>query len=89
MADFKIGDRVRALVDCNNDLCDDGLGIEHCASRGDELIVRRESTIPGRLCVSHEHITDRSFLVDPHEIELVAPAPQDKDAATSASKDQT
>lgn len=71
MSDFQSGDRVRALVDCDNDLTEDGMGVEHCASRGDELIMRGPSTVPGRWKVSHEHITGRAFLVDPHEIELI------------------
>jgi hypothetical protein len=69
---FNVGDRVRALVACDNDLTDDGMGIEHCAQRGDVLIVRRFSSVPGRLVVSHEDVTDgRGFLVDPHEVERI------------------
>lgn len=68
---FAVGDRVVALVHMENDLIADGMGVEHCASKGDELIVRRVSFgYLNCIAVSHEHVTDRAFCVAPHEIEL-------------------
>lgn len=66
---FSVGEKVVALVRMENDLRDDGMGVEHCASKGDVLIVRKVSF--GYLhciAVSHEHITDRAFCVAPFEI---------------------
>lgn len=78
MADFLIGQRVRALVHMENDLRDDGMGIEHCASKGDVLVVRRISGgIVNSVIVSHEHITDRSFCAAPGELELIPEDPKE------------
>ncbi len=73
---FAVGDRVVALVECINDLTDDGMGIEYCAKKGDELIVRRvKFGFLNCIAVSHEHITDgRTFGVAPHEIASVQKA---------------
>jgi hypothetical protein len=38
-----VGQRVRAKIDMLNDLREDGMGVERCASKGEELIVRKES----------------------------------------------
>jgi hypothetical protein len=68
---FAVGDRVIALVNMDNDLSDEGFGVQHCASKGDALIVRRVGWSGGCvncIAVSHEHITDRTFGVAPHEI---------------------
>lgn len=67
-----IGSRIRVTVDCENDLRDAGMGVELCASKGEELIVRGHSPYnAGRIYVSHEHITDRSFAVNQDEYEVV------------------
>jgi len=39
-----VGQRVRAKIDMLNDLREDGMGVEHCASKGEELIVRKVSS---------------------------------------------
>lgn len=68
---FAVGDRVVALVQMEDDLTDDGLGVQHCANKGDTLIVRRVSFgYVNCIAVSHEHITDRAFCVAPNEIAL-------------------
>jgi len=67
-----VGQRVRAKVEMLNDLREDGMGVEHCASAGDELIVRKVSSgFLNCISVSHEHITDRAFCVAVDEIEPV------------------
>ncbi len=72
---FAVGDRVVALVEMINDLTSDGMGIEHCAKKGDELIVRKVSFgYLNCIAVSHEHITDRAFCVAPNEISAIAKA---------------
>lgn len=69
---FAVGDRVVALVEMLSDLTDDGMGVEHCASKGEELIVRKVSFgCLNCIAVSHEHITDRAFCVAPNEIAKV------------------
>ncbi len=69
---FAVGDRVVALIDMINDLRDDGIGIEHCARKGEELIVRHVSFgYLNCIAVSHEQIIDRSFCVAPNEIAKV------------------
>ena len=68
---FEVGQKVRAKIDMTNDLREDGMGVEHCASKGDELIVRRV-TAYGGFAVSHEHITDRAFIATADELEAVA-----------------
>jgi hypothetical protein len=66
---FTVGDRVVALVNMENDLTCDGMGVELCASKGEELIVRRVSFgYLNCIAVSHEHVTDRAFCVAPDEI---------------------
>lgn len=67
----EVGQKVNARIDLISDLRDDGLGIEVCAKRGDDLIVRRITD--GFICVSHEDITDRSFSVKLDEIDYVYP----------------
>jgi hypothetical protein len=63
---------VVALIDMLNDLTCDGMGVEHCASKGEELIVRKVSFgYTNCIAVSHEHITDRAFCVAPNEIAAV------------------
>lgn len=69
-----IGSRIRVLVNCENDLREDGMGVEHCASKGEELIVRQHGHNLKTIVVSHEHITDRSFCVFEGEYEVVAAA---------------
>ena len=67
-----VGQRVRAKVDMLNDLTCDGMAVEHCASKGEELIVRKVSSgYRNCIAVSHEHITDRAFCVAVDEIEPV------------------
>lgn len=67
-----VGQRVRAKIDMLNDLREDGMGVEHCASKGEELIVRKVSSgFLNCISVSHEHITDRAFCVAVDEIEPV------------------
>ena len=74
-AEIEIGAKVKVTVDCWDDLRDDGMGMSLCAGRGEVLVVRGHSTfMEGRLFVSHEHITDRSFTVDPGEYELLPAA---------------
>lgn len=71
----EIGSRVRVTVDCESDLRDAGMGVELCASKGEELIVRGHSPyVDTRIYVSHEHITDRSFSVDAGEYEVLPKA---------------
>ena len=75
---FVVGDKVTALISLDNDLCEEGLGIEHCASKGDTLVVRRVSFgYLNCIAVSHEHITDRAFCVAPHEIAAIATTKQE------------
>lgn len=70
---FVVGQKVVALVDMLNDLTDDGMGIEHCASKGETLVVRHvDSGYRNCISVSHEHITDRAFCVAPNEIAAAA-----------------
>jgi hypothetical protein len=70
---FAVGDKVVTLVECENDLTDDGMGVELCARKGETLVVRRVSFgYLNCIAVSHEHITDRAFCVSPDEIERVA-----------------
>lgn len=67
---FAVDDKVTALIRMDNDLREDGMGIEHCASKGDTLVVRKVSFgFLNCISVSHEHITDRAFCVAPNEIE--------------------
>ena len=66
---FQVGQKVIALVDMVNDLTDDGMGRELCATSGEELIIRRIGTgYTNCISVSHEHITDRSFCCAPDKI---------------------
>jgi hypothetical protein len=72
--EFKVGQRVTALVSMYDDLVQDGLGMVHCANKGEELIVRKVSQgYKYCISVSHEHITDRAFCVAPEEIVPVTP----------------
>lgn len=70
---FHVGQRVRALVDMENDLTEDGMGVEQCASKGDVLVVRRVgSGYLNCIAVSHEYITDgRAFCAAPTELEAI------------------
>lgn len=71
MNEFILGQRVRALVDMDNDLSDVGLGVQRCANKGDLLVVRRISPgIVNSVIVSHEDVTDRAFCASPDELEL-------------------
>jgi len=66
---FAVGDAVTALIDMENDLTDDGMGVELCARKGEALIVRRVAFgYLNCISVSHPQITDRAFCVAPHEI---------------------
>jgi len=67
-----VGQRVRAKIEMLDDLTDEGMGLQCCAKKGDELIVRRIGS-GYRYCiaVSHEHITDCAFCVAVDEIEPV------------------
>lgn len=67
-----IGQKVNARIDLLDDLTEEGFGLCVCARRGDELVVRR-ITEHGNICVSHEQITDRSFVVTPSEIDYIYP----------------
>ena len=71
--EFTVGDKVRAKVAMWNDLRDDGMGVQHCASRGDILVIRRISpSIVNCLIVSHEDVTDgRGFCAAPNEVERI------------------
>lgn len=72
MAELTVGMRVRALIHMDSDLTDDGMGIQRCANKGDELIIRRvDSGYKNCIAVSHENITDRAFCVAPDEIEVM------------------
>lgn len=69
---FSVGDKVEALIEMINDLTSEGMGVQHCARKGDKLIVRRVSFgYINCITVSHEHITDRAFCVSPDEINLI------------------
>lgn len=69
---FEVGQRVIALVEMINDMTEDGMGRELCASAGEELIVRKVNEgIRNCINVSHENIIDRAFCVAPNEIMLV------------------
>jgi hypothetical protein len=80
MADFKVGDRVRAK-EAIYEPADDHAPGGYLCDKNDLLIVRKLTPQFKRsLSVSHEHITDRSFGVEPDE---VVPA-----GVPSGSKDQ-
>lgn len=67
-----VGQRVRAKIEMLDDLTDEGMGLQCCAKKGDELIIRRISSgYRNYIAVSHEHITDRAFCVAADEIEPV------------------
>ena len=69
---FCIGDMVVALVDLVNDLRDEGMGVQCCAHKGDELVVRKVYFgFLNCISVSHAHVTDRSFCVAPNEISII------------------
>jgi hypothetical protein len=83
---LSIGSRIRVTVDCESDLRDAGMGVELCASKGEELIVRGHSPYSeGRIYVSHEHVTDRSFSVDRSEYEVV-PSIKPSNICTDAAR---
>lgn len=71
---FQVGNIVRAAVDCDSDLREDGMGVERCAGKGEMLVVRRLTQ--NGYEVSHPHIHDRTFHVAEHEIEEAPPAVQ-------------
>lgn len=79
---FAVGDRVVALREFYNDLTGDGMGMHHCASKGDLLIVRGLLSTRLEYCiaVSHEHVTDRAFCVSPSEIRLAVSNTEGKGA---------
>jgi len=64
---FKVGQKVKAKIRMINDLREDGMGIELCAKENDELVIR-EIRPTGRYAVSHEHITNRSFIATSEEL---------------------
>ncbi|AMC34782.1 hypothetical protein [Janthinobacterium sp. B9-8] len=67
-----VGQKVRAKIYMDNDLTDEGMGIQRYANKGDELIIRRiNSGYKTCISVSHENITDRTFGVSVDEIEPV------------------
>lgn len=70
--DIKVGMKVRALVTMDNDMVDNGYGIERCADIGDTLIVRGIG-VGYRNCisVSHKPAPDYTFCVAPAEIEEI------------------
>lgn len=71
MKELCVGQRVRALVEMVDDQTDEGAGIQLCARKGDELIVRK---VPGGkwVIVSHPNVTDgRGFCVSPDEVEVL------------------
>lgn len=67
---FGIGQKVKAKITMTNDLRDAGMGVEVCAYAGDELIIR-EDRGNGRFAVSHEDITDNSFIATDGELEEI------------------
>ena len=68
-----VGQKVCATVTMENDLTDDGMGIQLCANRGDTLIVRKVSSgYLNCISVSHEGVTDRAFCCAPNEIEPIS-----------------
>ena len=70
--EFKVGQKVRAKITLENDLQEDGIGVQLCASAGDELIIRKISSgYRNCISVSHEGITDRAFCVHESEIEPI------------------
>lgn len=66
-----IGQLVNARKRLINDLREDGMGIEICCERGDDLYVREIKN--GYILVSHYGILDRSFCVDIEEIDYIYP----------------
>jgi len=69
----KVGQKVRAKITMENDLTDDGMGIQLCANRGDTLIVHKVSSgYLNCISVSHEGVADRAFCCAPNEIEPVS-----------------
>lgn len=68
---FTVGQSVVLLEDIWDDGCENHHPPGYLAHRGETLIVRAYD--PGHefpVCVSHEHITDRSFRVALSEIKL-------------------
>lgn len=74
MADFKIGDRVRAKLAIYEEADDHAPGGYVCA-KNDLLIVREVYPLAARwpYSVSHESVTDNSFCVAADEIEPEQP----------------
>lgn len=69
MAEYKVGDRVRAVAGIYEPADDHAPGGWLCG-KGDLLIVRKVTPQFKRsLSVSHEDVTDCSFGVEPSEIE--------------------
>jgi hypothetical protein len=65
------------------------MGIELCARRGEELIVRGHSPYSEhRIYVSHEGITDRSFYVDGGEYEVVEATDQHQVSGTNPKESE-
>lgn len=67
---FYVGQKVKAKICLVDDYTEDGLGSLVCANAGDALIIRKVRG-HGRFEVSHEHITDRSFIATDGELEAV------------------
>jgi hypothetical protein len=68
-----VGTRVRALKTLGEGPSGDSPGSHFC-NKGDELVVREIKQHPSAswpLCVSHEHIIDRSFYIGLDEVEAI------------------
>jgi hypothetical protein len=64
---IKLGGTVRAAVNMDNDLRDEGMGLIRCCNRGDMLTIH-ETRNNGKLCVSKVGDEFR-FICALHEIE--------------------
>ena len=69
---MEIGDKVTAKIDLLSDMRDEGMGMQLCANKGDELIVRGKSEYSDtRFHVSRPNC-DYIFCADDYELELAA-----------------
>lgn len=68
---MKAGDKVMLTEDIYDDGCDNHHPPGFIAMKGEIVVVRK--VVGRRLQVSHEHITNRSFMIDPRECK---PAPE-------------
>lgn len=68
---FQVGSEVRAAVDCDSDLREDGMGVERCASKGEALVVRKVTQ--NGYEVSYPTVLGGNFHVAEHEIEPPEP----------------